>query len=272
MATASPTTSTTKHQPSPTKAISRPPRAGPTSTPISMPRLVRAWAAGISSWRTVRGISASRDGPLHRGGGGEHGREHEDQPQVRVGPEGTERVGSQHRGRDRLRHAGGHQEPLAVDVVGQRAAVQAEDHQGHQLDEPDGADGEVGAGDPVDLERDGDVGDHRAEVEDGAGHEEQAEVARGAQRGQVDAQRPQPFSPGHARSRQIHAASAAARRRVILRRVSARSAPGRREIWAGSAQVRLDQLDVAARQGGDRRSPGAAQTSALKISTSTSPA
>jgi len=36
--------------------------AGPTSTPICMPRLVSALPAVIWSWRTVRGISASREG------------------------------------------------------------------------------------------------------------------------------------------------------------------------------------------------------------------
>ena len=54
--------STTKHQPMPTNAISRPPTAGPTSTPICMPKLVSALAATIWSCWTVRGISASREG------------------------------------------------------------------------------------------------------------------------------------------------------------------------------------------------------------------
>ena len=54
--------STRKHQPIPTKAISRPPIAGPTSTPTCMPRPVSALAATSSPWATVRGISASRDG------------------------------------------------------------------------------------------------------------------------------------------------------------------------------------------------------------------
>ena len=54
--------SMTKHQPMPTYATSSPPTAGPTSTPSCMPRLDSALAAGSSSCRTVRGISASRDG------------------------------------------------------------------------------------------------------------------------------------------------------------------------------------------------------------------
>ena len=54
--------STTKHQPMPTYATSRPPIIGPTRTPICIPRLVRLLAAVIWSWRTVRGISASREG------------------------------------------------------------------------------------------------------------------------------------------------------------------------------------------------------------------
>ena len=54
--------STTKHQPMPTYAIIRPPTAGPTRTPICMPRLVSELAAAIWSCVTVRGISASREG------------------------------------------------------------------------------------------------------------------------------------------------------------------------------------------------------------------
>ena len=57
-----------------------------------------------------------------------------------------------------LRDAGPDQQPAPVHVVGQRAAVQPEDDQRDQLDEADRADREVGAGQRVDLVRDGDVG------------------------------------------------------------------------------------------------------------------
>ena len=161
-----------------------------------MPRLVSALAAGSSSWVTVRGISASRLGRCI--------------DEVDASPTLTTKI-SHTLGSSRnaltastavnaacaTPHA---DEQLApVDVVGQRAAVQAEDDQRHQLDEADRADREVGAGQRVDLVGDRDVADHRAEVEDRAGVEQQPEVARGAQRGEVHAQRAEPLTPGHER-------------------------------------------------------------------------
>ena len=177
----------------PTYATSRPPTAGPTSTPICMPRLVSALAAMIWSCRTVRGISASRDGRCMR-------RRRRPAAPATTKISGT--LGSSRNAltastavNDRLRDAGADQQLAPVDVVGQRAAVQAEDDQRHQLDQADRADREVGAGQRVDLERDGDVGDHRAEVEDRAGDEQQPEVARLAQRRDVHPQRAQPVTP-----------------------------------------------------------------------------
>ena len=76
-------------------------------------------------------------------------------------------------------------------------AVQAEDEERDELGDAEGADREVGAGELVELVGDGDVGDHPAEVEDGAGGEQQPEVARGAQRGDVHAQRAHTVHPGH---------------------------------------------------------------------------
>ena len=66
-------------------------------------------------------------------------------------------------------------------MVGQRTAVQAEHDERHQLDDAEDADGEVGAGQMVELVGHRDVRHHAAEVGDGAAIEEQAEVARLAQ-------------------------------------------------------------------------------------------
>ena len=101
--------------------------------------------------------------------------------------------------RKHLSDAGADEQPPPVDVVGQRTAVQAEEEQGQELHEAEGADREVGAGQPVDLVGQRDVGHHPAEVEHGAGEEEQPEVARRPQRRRVDAQAAQPLTPGHDR-------------------------------------------------------------------------
>jgi hypothetical protein len=109
----------------------------------------------------------------------------------------AERVDREDDREGRLRQARAHEELPAVDVVRQRSAVQAEDQQRPELDEADRADGEVGAGQRVDLERDRDVGDHLPEVEDPARPEQQPEVPRGAQRRGVQAQRAEAVTPGH---------------------------------------------------------------------------
>ena len=114
----------------------------PTSTPTCMPRLVRLLAAVIWSCRTVRGISASREALQRRGRHQQPG-DDEHHPHVGLVPE---RVQGQHRDERRLGDPTPDQQPAAVDVVGQRPAVQAEDDQRHQLHEADRADGEVGAG------------------------------------------------------------------------------------------------------------------------------
>ena len=85
-------------------------------------------------------------------------------------------------------------------MVGERAAVQAEDDQRDQLDEADGADREVGVGELVDLVGDGDVGHHPAEVEDRAGDQEQAEVTMLPERPHVHPERAQTCPPTHDQS------------------------------------------------------------------------
>ena len=76
-------------------------------------------------------------------------------------------------------------------MVGEGAAVQAEDDQGAELHEAHGADREVGMGELVDLVGDGDVRHHPAEVEDRAGDQEQAEVTMLPERPHVHAERAQ---------------------------------------------------------------------------------
>ena len=131
--------------------------------------------------------------PLHRRGAHQERGDHEDQPDAGVG---AERVPGEYGGQ-RAWASRARPEPAPVDVVGEGAAVQPEDDERHQLDEADGADREVRAGQRVDLERDRDVADHRAEVEDGAGDEQQPEVAGGPPRSEVHAQPAQAIRPAH---------------------------------------------------------------------------
>ena len=89
----------------------------------------KALAAMIWSCRTVRGSSASFDGRCKRLGSGEQSR-----PGRRSAtPAGRqEGVDHQERGQRDLRHAGPDHHRAAVDVVGERAAVQAEHDQGER--------------------------------------------------------------------------------------------------------------------------------------------
>jgi uncharacterized membrane protein YdfJ with MMPL/SSD domain len=148
-------------------------------------------------------------GPLHRGRRRESRRDHEDEPHVRLVPEG---VHCQDPCERRLGDTGPHQQLASVDVVGQRAAVQPEHDQRRQLCQPDGTDREVRAGQRVDLVGDRHIADHRAEIEDRAGVEQEPEVERGAERGDVHPERAQPIDPGHEQE-QWHGAPLPARRR-----------------------------------------------------------
>ena len=82
-------------------------------------------------------------------------------------------------------------------MVGQRSAVQAEEDQRDQLHQADRTDREVGVRELVDLEGDGDVGHHPAEVEDGAGDQEQAEVTVLPERTDIHSERAQTCPPSH---------------------------------------------------------------------------
>ena len=183
--------STSRRRPRP-RARRRSP--GRRARPTCMPRLLRALAATISSCRTVRGSSASREGRCRADAEASSPDDQEDLPEPRVGGEGVDREPGRER---RLGDAGPDQQEPAVDVVGERAAVEAEDDQRDQLHQADGTDRQVGAGELVDLEGDGDVGHHPAEVEDGAGDQEQAEVTMLPERPDVHPERAQTCPPTH---------------------------------------------------------------------------
>ena len=88
-----------------------------------MPKLDSALAAGSWSWVTVRGSRASREGRCRAEHEAAHG-DHEDHPESGSARNAlSARTAVKHR----LADAGGDQQLAAVDVVGQRAAVQAED-------------------------------------------------------------------------------------------------------------------------------------------------
>ena len=188
--------STRKHQPGPAEATIRPPIVGPTRTPACMPKLDSALAATSSSWRTVRGSSASREGRCSADA------EASRPETTKIShSRGWEEKALMHEpgGEGRLGDAGPDQQQPAVDVVGERAAVQTEDDQRDQLDQADGADREVGVGELVDLEGDGDVGHHPAEVEDRPGDQEQAEVTMLPERPEVHPERAKTRPPPHRR-------------------------------------------------------------------------
>ena len=141
------------------------------------------------------------DGPRHQGlaagplQGSRRGQQPGDPEDDRDAGLVAERVDGEHGGEHGLADARPDEQAAAVHVVGERAAVQPEHHQRHQLDQADRADGEVGARQVVDLERDRDVGDHPAEVEDRPRQEQQPEVPRGPQRGDVHAHAAEAVTP-----------------------------------------------------------------------------
>ena len=94
-------------------------------------------------------------------------------------------IGEQAGGEQRLRDPGEDEQPATVVVVRERAAVEPEGDERAELHQSHEADGEVRAGEAVELVGDRDVGHHRAEVGDPARGEEDPEVAGAAQRGQV---------------------------------------------------------------------------------------
>ena len=112
-------------------------------------------------------------------------------PQRRGGNE--KGVGHQPRREQHLRGTGDDEHQATVDVVGEGAAIQPEHHQRDELDDAQGTDREVGPGQLVELEGQGDIADHAAQVEHVARPEQEAEVTGLAQRGDVDAQAGQAF-------------------------------------------------------------------------------
>jgi len=102
-------------------------------------------------------------------------------------------VGHQHGREQHLRGTGQDEHQATVGVVGEGAAIQPEHDQRDELDDAEGADREVGPGQLVELEGEGDVADHAAQVEHGPCPEQETEVAGLTQRGDVHAQACQAF-------------------------------------------------------------------------------
>jgi hypothetical protein len=140
----------------------------------------------------------ARSGVGARLRGGEPGADEVERPDVRVGEGRVERMSAAVS--TTLGQAGADEDPAPVGVVGQRAAPQAEDDERHEFDDAEDTDGEVAAGEVIELPREGDVGDHAAEVEDGAGQEESPEVRRRCAAGSTSTRSarspPAPRSPG----------------------------------------------------------------------------
>ena len=84
------------------------------------------------------------------------------------------------------RELGQEHEAAAVDDVGERAPEQPEREHGHELGEAEQADRQRRAGERVDLVRDRDERQHRAQERRQLPEEEQPEVAVAAQRADVD--------------------------------------------------------------------------------------
>ena len=92
----------------------------------------------------------------------------------------------EHQREDEQRRVGEQHEPAAVVRVGERAAEQRGAEQRDELGEPEQADHQRRAREVVDLERDRDVGDHRARERHGLADVEQPELAVPPERADVD--------------------------------------------------------------------------------------
>ena len=121
-----------------------------------------------------------------RGGDGEHrgldGDQAEDEPDVAQVEQGLDEQGE---GDDPATRRGPQVESAPVDGVGDRTAVEAEDHDGHEPRETDVADVEGRVGQGPDLDGDGDMGEHRAD-ERGALADQQPAVGSHGQGPGVD--------------------------------------------------------------------------------------
>ncbi len=112
-------------------------------------------------------------------------------------------VQHQHTRRGRERELGELNHSPAVDSVGKRAAEKRRHEQRPELREPEQTDDERGAGQPVHLEGQRDVGDHRAEERDSPRGDEQPELAMAAQRPDVDQREPGETANARLRDRRL---------------------------------------------------------------------
>ena len=149
--------------PRPEVAISTPASAGPTIWPALPRKPSSADAAASSSRGTSRGSIASS--------GGRWSPPAADIPAATTNSSHTcgsssSALATQHQREDEQRRVGEQHEPAPVVRVGERPAEQRGDEQRDELGEPEQADSERRAREVVDLERDRDVGDHRARERD----------------------------------------------------------------------------------------------------------
>lgn len=128
-------------------------------------------------------------GPLEPGQGGDPAGHHVQRPQQRLR---EQRVHQQDRGEHAEPRLGEQDDPAPVHGIGERPAVQPEDHQRHQLHRPHRADRERRAGEVLDLERQRDEGHEAAEVRDQPLDPQQPEVGRGTPRREVRQQGAEP--------------------------------------------------------------------------------
>ena len=158
----------------PIVAISTPAMAGPATMPIVMRNDESAPAAAISLRSTRRGVSASSDG---RWSPSSIAMTAASTKMTQSRGSREERVHEQGGRRACERELGDLHHPAAVDGVGDRASDQGAPQERHELDGAQEADDERRVADLVGLERERDVGDHRAQERDPLADEEQAEVA-----------------------------------------------------------------------------------------------
>ena len=168
------TTSTAYAPAIPTVAIRMPPAAGPTMEAVWKLSWLSAIAAGSRSFGTSRGIAEARVGwstaprPAATNA-----------TPNRAGSAGwpSEREDRQRQAARRQPGLGDHQQPAAIDGVGQRSGAEREQQDRDQLEERQRADRQRRPGQDVDLERQGHPGDLVADPRDDLARPQPAKVA-----------------------------------------------------------------------------------------------
>ena len=134
--------------------------SGPSTCPTLPTVKLRVLAAATRSRSTMRG----HDRPARRRGDGEDAGLDEDQGEDQSeAADGEQGLCEQRQGDDPGRHGGPEVELAPIDHVGDRAAVEAEDHDRHEAREADEPDVERRPGERIDLHRHGHLGQHRAD-------------------------------------------------------------------------------------------------------------